>query len=82
MEPLFIQIAATLSARLFTSWREAARIGIAVMLLFTGVSHFSELRHEMAAMIPGGPYNGMLVVEMRLCVGFSKGLDTVHPELE
>jgi hypothetical protein len=35
---------------------------------------------EMAAMIPGGPYNGMLVVEMRLCVGFAKGLDTVQPD--
>ena len=41
MEPLFVQITATLSARLFTSWREAARIGIAVMLLFTASSHFS-----------------------------------------
>lgn len=61
MVPLFVQIAATLSARLFTSWKEAARIGIAVMLLFTGVSHFSGLRHEMAAMIPP-PFTGSLAL--------------------
>jgi len=61
VEPLFVQITATLSARLFTSWREAARIGIAVMLLFTGVSHFSGLRHDLAAMIPP-PFTGSLAL--------------------
>jgi uncharacterized membrane protein len=59
--PLFVQIAATLSARLFTSSREAARIGIAVMLLFTGASHFSGLSHDMAGMIPP-PLTGSLAL--------------------
>jgi uncharacterized membrane protein len=59
--PLFVQIAATLSARFFTSWRDAARIGIAVMLLFSGASHFSGLRHDMAAMIPP-PLTGSLAL--------------------
>ena len=59
MAPLFVQIVATLSARLFTSWREAARIGIAIMLLFTGISHFSTLKHDLAAMIPP-PFTGSL----------------------
>jgi uncharacterized membrane protein len=61
MAPLFVQFLATLIARLFTSWRHAAGIGIAVMFLFTGATHFSVLRHDMAAMIPP-PFTGSLAL--------------------
>src|SRR5688572_33488504 len=61
MAPLIVQILATLVARWFTGWRNAARVGIAVMFLFTATSHFSSLKHDLAAMIPP-PLTGALWV--------------------
>lgn len=61
MIPLFVQLVATAVAAFFESWRDAARIGIAVMFVFTALSHFSRLKHEMAAMIPP-PLTGALWV--------------------
>jgi uncharacterized membrane protein len=52
MAPLIVQIVATLLARLRVPWRDAARLGLAVMFIFTAASHFSSLRHDLAAMIP------------------------------
>jgi uncharacterized membrane protein len=34
------------------SWRSAGRAALAVMFLFTGSMHFSNLKHDFAAMIP------------------------------
>ena len=52
MAPLIVQMVSTLVARWFVGWRDAARIGIAVMFLFTAGSHFSSLKNDLAAMIP------------------------------
>jgi uncharacterized membrane protein len=52
MAPLIVQIVATVLARLRVPWRDAARLGLAVMFIFTAASHFSSLRHDLAAMIP------------------------------
>jgi uncharacterized membrane protein len=59
MAPLVVQILSTLLARWFLGWRDAARVGLAVMFLFTAASHFSSLKHELAAMIPP-PLTGAL----------------------
>ena len=59
MAPLVVQILSTLLARWFVGWRDAARVGLAVMLLFTATSHFSSLKHDLAAMIPP-PLTGAL----------------------
>jgi uncharacterized membrane protein len=59
--PLIVQILTTLLARTRFSWRDAARLGLAAMFMFTGASHFSPLRHDMAAMIPP-PLTGALWV--------------------
>jgi uncharacterized membrane protein len=75
MAPLIVQVVATVVARVFTGWRDAARLGLAVMMLFTAASHFSSLRYDMAAMIPP-PLTGSLwviyatgVLEMAGAVG-------------
>jgi uncharacterized membrane protein len=52
MAPLIVQVVATIFARWFVPWRDAARVGLAVMFVFTGGSHFSSLKHDLAAMIP------------------------------
>jgi uncharacterized membrane protein len=59
MAPLIVQILTTLLARWFVGWRDAGRIGLAVMFLFTAGSHFSPLKHDLAAMIPP-PLTGAL----------------------
>lgn len=52
MAPLIVQILVTLAARWKLTWRDAAPVGLAAMFLFTAASHFSPLKHDMAAMIP------------------------------
>ena len=59
MAPFVVQILSTLVARCFVGWRDAARIGLAVLFLFTATSHFSSLKHDLAAMIPP-PLTGAL----------------------
>jgi uncharacterized membrane protein len=59
MAPLIVQIVTTLVARVRFGWRDAARIGIAVMFMFTAGSHFSALRYDLARMIPP-PLTGAL----------------------
>ena len=61
MAPLAVQIVATLFARIRYPWIDAARIGLAAMLVFTAASHFSPLKYDMAAMIPP-PFTGALWV--------------------
>jgi uncharacterized membrane protein len=59
MAPLIVQTAATLLARWFMPWKDAIRVGLAVMFLFTAGSHFSSLKYDLAAMIPP-PFTGSL----------------------
>ena len=62
MAPFVVQIVATLLARaLMRSWRNSIRIGLGIMFLFTAASHFSGLKHDLAAMIPP-PFTGDLRV--------------------
>jgi uncharacterized membrane protein len=62
MAPFLVQIIATVLARWFTqSWRNALRVGLGIMFLFTAASHFSDLKHDLAAMIPP-PFTGELWV--------------------
>lgn len=62
MAPFIVQIVATFVARWFVkTWRDAIRAGIGVMFLFTAASHFSNLKHDLAAMIPP-PFTGQLWV--------------------
>ena len=57
MAPLIVEVIVTLIARIVFPWPDAVRIGLAVMFMFTGASHFSSLRTDLAAMIPP-PFTG------------------------
>src|SRR5688572_21691814 len=61
MAPLIVQIVATLLARARYRWPDAVRIGLAAMFMLTAASHFSPLKHDMAAMVPP-PLTGALWV--------------------
>jgi uncharacterized membrane protein len=61
MAPLIVQLVFTAIARWFWPWKDAARVGLAVMFAFTAASHFSSLKYDLAAMIPP-PLTGALWV--------------------
>lgn len=49
---------------LWSSWQDASRWGIAVMLLFAASAHFNSMRHELAQMIPPPLPNPPLIVRL------------------
>ena len=67
MAPLFVLVISFLilrgvgflGVRRLSSWREAGLIALVIMFLFTGVTHFSGMKHDYAAMLPG-PLSGNL----------------------
>lgn len=54
--------AAWLGIRGFASWREAGRYGLAVMFVFTGIPHFTGIKHDFAAMILNPIPNDLWVI--------------------
>jgi uncharacterized membrane protein len=64
MAPLFVQLVATLVARTRLAWPAAVRVGLAVMIMFTGVSHFTSLGRDMANMIPPPLTGAMWVIHL------------------
>lgn len=67
MAPLFILLISLvvlrgvgyLGVRRLSSWREAGLFAVAIMFLFTGATHFTSMKHDYAAMLPG-PISGNL----------------------
>jgi uncharacterized membrane protein len=59
MAPMIVLVVVMLIARVFVPWRDAGRIGLAVMFLFTASAHFAPMKHDLAAMIPP-PFTGSL----------------------
>ena len=45
-----------------SSWRAAGRGALVTMLLFTGISHFTGMKHDFAAMIPDPLPDGLWVI--------------------
>ena len=48
-----------LGVRRLSSWREAGLIAVVIMFVFTGATHFTGMKHDYAAMLPG-PLSGNL----------------------
>jgi uncharacterized membrane protein len=51
-----------LGVKRLSSWRDAGRIALVIMFLFTGFSHFSSMKYDFAAMIPAPLPNGLWVI--------------------
>lgn len=51
-----------LGVKRLSSWRDAARCAMVIMLLFTAASHFTSMKHDFAAMIPAPLPRGLWVV--------------------
>jgi uncharacterized membrane protein len=46
----------------FATWHDSARFALALMFVFTGVTHFTKMKHDMAAMVPRSFPRPMLMV--------------------
>jgi uncharacterized membrane protein len=61
MAPLFVLVISflllrglgLLGVRRFSSWREAGLIAVVILFVFTGATHFTAMKHDYAAMLPG-----------------------------
>lgn len=42
----------TLGVSALASWQDSARYALAVMFVFTGITHFNKMKHDLARMIP------------------------------
>ncbi len=51
-----------LRVKQLSSWREAGRGALAVMFVFTGISHFTTMKYDFAAMIPPSLPNDLWVI--------------------
>lgn len=49
---LISYILGSLGIAWFASWKTCARVGLAGMLLFTGVAHFNKMRQDLVRMVP------------------------------
>ncbi len=59
---VFLRGLGALGVKRLSSWRDAGRIALVIMFLFTGFSHFSSLKHDFAAMIPAPLPNGLWLI--------------------
>lgn len=72
MAPLIVLVAATLLMRLvgqlgvmsLRTWQASTRAGLAVMLCFTAVAHFNDMRADLVRMVPPGVPNPELMVTL------------------
>jgi uncharacterized membrane protein len=70
MIPFYVMLAGILIARLLgvvwpalEDWRTAARVGLAIMFVFTGLAHFSSTRDDLVRMVPPQfPHPSALVI--------------------
>lgn len=76
---LISRLAGTLGLRGAGSWRSATRIGVSMMLLMTGATHFVGLRDDLIRMVP--PYIPMpgLVVTLTGIAEICGGLGLLVP---
>ena len=59
---LLLRGAGLLGVARLSSWRAAGRGALVVMFLFTGISHFTGIKHDFAAMIPPPLPNDLWVI--------------------
>ena len=63
------------------SWKNCVRLGLFAMFIFTGLTHFSRMRHDYAAMIPPPlpPALGLVYLTGLAEIGLAVGL--LFPDL-
>ena len=59
---LVLRVVGWLGVKQLSSWRNAGRLALVIMFLFTGTSHFTSMKYDFAAMIPAPLPNDLWVI--------------------
>jgi uncharacterized membrane protein len=87
MIPFFVMLVAIVAARLLGAlvwpglddWQAATRVGVAVMVVFTGAAHFSNTRRDLVRMGPPQLPNPSALVTLTGVAEFAGALGLVTP---
>lgn len=71
--------AGRLGIRQLSSWRASGRYALAIMFVFTGVSHFTPMKHDFAAMIPAPLPNDLWVIYLSGVLEIAGGIGLLIP---
>lgn len=71
---LAFRAAGGLGVHVFGTWQSSASYALAVLFLFTAITHFTSIRHDMARMVPSAFPNPMLLVYV---TGVFEGLGAI-----
>lgn len=70
-----------LGVKSLSTWRGAGRAALAGMFVFTGVAHFTPIKHDMAAMIPAPLPRGLWVVYLTGVLEIAGAVGLLVPRL-
>jgi uncharacterized membrane protein len=68
-----------LGVKRLSSWRHAGRGALVIMLLFTGVSHFTSMKYDFAAMIPAPLPNDLWVIYLTRALEIAGAIGLLIP---
>jgi uncharacterized membrane protein len=59
---LILRAIGALGVAALATWHDSVRYALAIMFVFTGIAHFTKMRHDMARMIPSFFPQPMLII--------------------
>lgn len=59
---LILRAIGALGVAALATWHDSVRYALAIMFVFTGIAHFSKMRHDLAGMIPSFFPQPMLII--------------------
>ena len=63
------------------SWRDAVRVALAIMFLFTGATHFSGMQHDYLAMLPDPLPDGLWLIYLLGLLEIAGAIGLLIPQL-
>src|SRR5919106_3045229 len=79
---ILLRGAGWLGVRWFASWRDAVRVALAIMFLFTGATHFSAMQYDYLAMIPESLPKGLWVIYLTGLLEIVGAIGLLIPRLQ
>ena len=70
-----------LGVKWLASWKDAGRGALVIMFLFTAASHFTEMKHDLVAMIPEPLPRGLWVVYLTGVLEIAGAIGLLIPRL-
>src|ERR671913_608576 len=77
---LLLRAVGWLGVKQLSSWRDAGRGALAIMFLFTGISHFTTMKYDFAAMIPAPLPNDLWVIYLTGALEIAGAIGLLIPQ--